>query len=186
MALADFPLFGGAMTIALPQGANDVSSVREIPDNQEVFTHPSTDQSIIIEIMEYQDIEDQNAPSYHFEDISESNNSTSSQVEVSEQIPKEQIAMKQCKSAWFLSGKQLVAKFNEQAQNTINIYVALYRLPEYETDILLTLNDPVSISIGSSSHVPAESYNQNQPWTLQQFRQCVTTLKILDTSLFGE
>ena len=30
-----------------------VSDVREIPDNQEVFAHSHTDQSIIIEILEY-------------------------------------------------------------------------------------------------------------------------------------
>lgn len=29
------------------------SLLREIPDNQEVFAHAKTDQSIIIEIMEY-------------------------------------------------------------------------------------------------------------------------------------
>ena len=34
------------------------SNLREIPDNQEVFVHESTDQSIIIEVMEYQQAED--------------------------------------------------------------------------------------------------------------------------------
>lgn len=34
------------------------SDLRQIPDNQEVFAHPSTDQSIIVEIMEYQTAED--------------------------------------------------------------------------------------------------------------------------------
>lgn len=30
------------------------SEMREIPDNQEVFCHPTTDQSIMIDILEYQ------------------------------------------------------------------------------------------------------------------------------------
>ena len=34
------------------------SDLRQIPDNQEVFAHPSTDQSIVVEIMEYQNAED--------------------------------------------------------------------------------------------------------------------------------
>lgn len=34
------------------------SDLREIPDNQEVFAHPTTDQSIIVEVMEYQHAED--------------------------------------------------------------------------------------------------------------------------------
>ncbi len=29
------------------------SDLREVPDNQEVFVHPHTDQSIILEILEY-------------------------------------------------------------------------------------------------------------------------------------
>ena len=36
------------------------SDLREIPDNQEVFAHSSTDQSIIVEVMEYQQAEDDN------------------------------------------------------------------------------------------------------------------------------
>jgi len=34
------------------------SDLRQIPDNQEVFGHSSTDQSIVIEIMEYTQAED--------------------------------------------------------------------------------------------------------------------------------
>ena len=37
------------------------SDLRQIPDNQEVFAHPVTDQSVIIEILEYVDKEDEEA-----------------------------------------------------------------------------------------------------------------------------
>ena len=37
------------------------SDLRQIPDNQEVFAHPVTDQSVIIEILEYVDKEDEDA-----------------------------------------------------------------------------------------------------------------------------
>lgn len=37
------------------------SDLRQIPDNQEVFAHPVTDQSIIIEILEYVDKDDEEA-----------------------------------------------------------------------------------------------------------------------------
>lgn len=37
------------------------SDLRQIPDNQEVFAHPVTDQSIIIEILEYVDKNDEEA-----------------------------------------------------------------------------------------------------------------------------
>ena len=33
---------------------NFFSTIRDIPDNQEVFVHSSTDQSIMFDILEYQ------------------------------------------------------------------------------------------------------------------------------------
>lgn len=185
MNQADRQLFGGALTAVLPKWAGDVSEFREIPDHQEVFIHPSTDQSVVIEILEYQQIQDQNAACYHFQDIAESNDSTNTDVVLTEEIPLEQISVLQCKSAWFLSGRQLVSKFNEQEKNVVNIHMALFRLPDYNTDIVMSFNDPEYISVGSSSHVPAVNYNQFEPWTVQEFKQSTTTLKVLDSSLFA-
>ena len=48
------PLFGGAFFAILPTGAIDVRDLRPVPDNQEVFCHPVTDQSLIIELLELQ------------------------------------------------------------------------------------------------------------------------------------
>ncbi|WEW60606.1 hypothetical protein PRK78_006093 [Emydomyces testavorans] len=46
------PLFGGAMTADIPEGFKDMSTVRPVPDNQEVFASSSTDTSIIIELLQ--------------------------------------------------------------------------------------------------------------------------------------
>jgi hypothetical protein len=51
-------LFGGALSCLLPPGAKDVSEVRQIPDNQEVLVHEETDQSIVIELLEYEEAVD--------------------------------------------------------------------------------------------------------------------------------
>ena len=48
------PLFGGALSASLPPGARDVSDLREVPDNQEVFAHGHSDQSLIVELLEFQ------------------------------------------------------------------------------------------------------------------------------------
>ena len=48
------PLFGGTFSAILPPGAIDVSDLRPVPDNQEVFCHPVTDQSLIVELLELQ------------------------------------------------------------------------------------------------------------------------------------
>jgi hypothetical protein len=42
-------LYGGAITLDIPARFKDVSALREIPDNQEVFVDIDTDQSFILE-----------------------------------------------------------------------------------------------------------------------------------------
>ena len=39
--------------------------VREVPDHEEVFTHPVSDQSIMIEILEFHDVPDEHAAEYY-------------------------------------------------------------------------------------------------------------------------
>mgnify|MGYP003889536157 CR=1 FL=1 len=45
-----------------------VSQVREVPDHQEIFSDADTDQSIIVEIVEYQPVSDTELGkyAYHF------------------------------------------------------------------------------------------------------------------------
>lgn len=41
-----------------------------MPDNQEVFAHPKSDQSIIFDILEYvESVSDEEAAVYHFRDL---------------------------------------------------------------------------------------------------------------------
>ncbi|CAF4021623.1 unnamed protein product, partial [Rotaria sp. Silwood1] len=56
------PLFGGAIQDFLPDGAIDAISIRLVPNNQEVFMHAESDQSIIVEILERVDeVSDENS-----------------------------------------------------------------------------------------------------------------------------
>ena len=55
MNLVQRPLYGGAITCNLPDSYIDVSQMREIPDQQEVWVSSgtdTTDSSIIFEIFE--------------------------------------------------------------------------------------------------------------------------------------
>lgn len=45
-------LFGGTISINLPDNFQDVSKFRQVPDNQEVFVYKQSDASIIIELLE--------------------------------------------------------------------------------------------------------------------------------------
>ncbi|KAJ1080296.1 hypothetical protein NDU88_000515 [Pleurodeles waltl] len=187
-------LFGGAFSALLPPDFQDVSELREIPDNQEVFAHRHMDQSIIVELLEYQEaVVDANAARYHFEDIASANDAGGqerSEVLSVEPISGEQLMLAECPSAWFLTGRQLVSKFNEEARNTVNIYMCLFRLPQFATEVLLTFNDPVVINPSSSSaerlrpdvrSVP----DQMSAWSLEHFKTLMQTLRLRDTGVFG-
>lgn len=47
-------LYGGTITVELPEDCIDANDLREIPDHQEVFLRPDTLTNIIFEINEYQ------------------------------------------------------------------------------------------------------------------------------------
>ncbi|KAJ6652356.1 hypothetical protein lerEdw1_011586 [Lerista edwardsae] len=180
-------LFGGAFSAFLPPGGLDVSDLRQVPDNQEVFVHPNTDQSIIIELLEYQaGVPDDNAARYHFEDVAGA--SAGAEVLSQEPLVPHLLALEGCSSAWRLTACQLVAKFNEEAKNKVTLHLVLLRLPQYGTDLLLTFNDPTCIHPLSSSAVQEAEVPlppSQPPWTLDHFHTFTHSLRLLDPGIFG-
>uniref|UniRef100_A0A3Q3EQT4 Ran guanine nucleotide release factor n=1 Tax=Kryptolebias marmoratus TaxID=37003 RepID=A0A3Q3EQT4_KRYMA len=180
-------LFGGALSAAVPLGATDISELREIPDNQEVFAHPHTDQSLIVELLEYQaQVADEDAARYHFEDLAGGNEALEpGAFEVSgvAALPRADLSLAECGCAWTLTGTQRVSKFNEEARNTVAVHLGLLRLPQFSTDVLVTFNDPQSISPDSSSASALETHRE--PWTPQDFQRLLRTLTLHDPGLFG-
>lgn len=180
------PLFGGALTGRLPTDAADMSKFREIPDNQEVFAHPHTDQSIIVEVLEYVQEPDQQALRTHFEELASRNDAASSEhssVIGVDELDRQQLTLQHYSKAYWLIGQQRVSKYNETARNDINIHMVLYRLPEFTTDLLATFNDPVNVNPDSSSHQAVAT--SVVPWTIEDMRNLVNSLALLDTNLFG-
>ncbi|KAL4224573.1 hypothetical protein ACF0H5_015273 [Mactra antiquata] len=178
-------LYGGAFSVTLPVTRHDMSVIRQIPDNQEVFAHPNTDQSIIIELLEAVDAQepDEVAISTHFNDIASANGAQDSKILHTEQILNSNIAMEEAASCWYFLGEQTIAKYNEAATNTVELHMGLLRIPSFSTDILVTFNDPVNISVDSSSHqaVPTSVVR----WNKDDFRTVLTSLKLLDAGIFG-
>lgn len=180
------PLFGGAMSAVIPHSAKDVSELREIPDNQEVFVHSHTDQSLIVELVEYQgQVADQDAARYHFEDIAGSNKALqvdAFQTKSVGTLPTSELSLSDCSSAWMLTGTQCISKFNEEARNTVALHLGLFRLPQFSTDILITFNDPQSISPDSSSATEAGA--NGEAWTVQDFQRLLRSLTLHNPGLF--
>nr|XP_008268967.1 ran guanine nucleotide release factor isoform X2 [Oryctolagus cuniculus]XP_051697055.1 ran guanine nucleotide release factor isoform X2 [Oryctolagus cuniculus] len=175
----DYPLFGGAFSAILPPGAIDVSDLRPVPDNQEVFCHPVTDQSLIVELLELQaHVRGEAAARYHFEDVGGVQGARAQQVDSVQTLSSESLALRTyCPEAWVLSGKQQVAKENQQVAKNVTVHQALLRLPQYQTDLLLTFNQPPS-SLGPGNLSPP-------PWSLGDFEQLVTSLNLHDPNIFG-
>ncbi|MCJ1481080.1 hypothetical protein MMC06_001236 [Schaereria dolodes] len=72
-------LFGGAIVVDLPEGYADVSTIRQVPDHQEVYLHTTGLTSLIFDITERIThlSSDEEALQYHLEDIIESSSSSS-------------------------------------------------------------------------------------------------------------
>ncbi len=88
-------------------------------------------------------------------------------------------------------GLQRVSKYREGAQqaNDVRVYVAVLRLPEVTSDIVVSFNSPVHINNASAS---AEAVNQNtlrdycnEPHTTALFEGFIASLQVLDFGLFG-
>jgi len=182
-------LYGGALVCQMSSDAQDVSVFREVPDNQEVFCHTTTDQSLIFDILEFQtQVNGEEAVKFHFNEVASVNDaSVENEVLQVEDISKRLTEFPQCDSGWFLKGRQMISKFNEnsQAKNLVDMYIGLFRLPKFQTDIVVTMNDPVAISSGSSSS--SKDMEGSRPingWTSQWFQDVLTSLKLVDESLF--
>lgn len=77
----------------------------------------------------------------------------------------------------------MISKFKEEAKNRVDLHMALFRLPQFLTDILVTLNNPVEVNAQSSSFEPATSSAKG--WAMEDFQKFACSLKLLDPTLFG-
>ncbi|KAK3706864.1 hypothetical protein LTR37_012543 [Vermiconidia calcicola] len=64
-------LFGGAITSSLPATFADVSEIRQVPDNQEVYLDKDGFSSIVVDILERVERPDDEALKFHLQDIVE-------------------------------------------------------------------------------------------------------------------
>ena len=84
-----------------------------------------------------------------------------------------------------LRGNQKVAKFDEakkMAYNTVEIMMAVVRLEQVSTDLVISINAPVLVAPGSSDQ-------QEEGVTIlsveQHMQQALSQLQVNDWSLFG-
>ena len=178
-------LFGGAIVADVPERFIDVSNFRVVPDNQELMCDIDTDQSIIVELLSLvSDVPADKAAEFHFEELAAVNEAhLFEKLQVREIANEELPHLTRTVHKYFIFGRQQIAKFNEEAKNVVNIYMAVIRIPSVTTDILITLNEPVQIDQASSSAKNIDTSKEIQP-APKVFEEILRTFKIKDWSLF--
>ncbi|KAA6389005.1 MAG: putative ran guanine nucleotide release factor [Streblomastix strix] len=132
-------LFGGAVTAALPDSWLDASTIRVIPDNQEVYIDPENQLNhIIIEILETVSKNDEYSIGFHFKDLCNMNNAKNVILHYNCIIANENIPNIESNiyKAGLISNQQ-IGRFQNRDVIT---YMSLFRLPQVRTDFLISLN----------------------------------------------
>ncbi|KAG2181329.1 hypothetical protein INT43_008912 [Umbelopsis isabellina] len=164
------PLFGGALSAPISTSFLDASQIRQIPDNQEVFVDASTEQSLIIELLQLvAEAQGDEVAKYHFQQLAEDNEAAESTVNKIERLEDHHLSADAL--IHVLNGTQKIAKFNEKELHTVNIVMAIIRLPKADTDIAISINVPVGE--GQVDLVETAMINM------------VRNFKVNDWSLFG-
>jgi hypothetical protein len=145
------PLYGGAVESILPSSLyQDVSTLREVPDHQEVFLHITTEASLITELLDLEksaSVTDDNIIEYYFDELGKDNEATQSQLLWKCSTPADTFMPSIGGGSYhrmFCVGKQLVTKYRSQNTPTdyVYIFLVLVRLRNVETDLLIQLNIP--------------------------------------------
>lgn len=143
-----YPLFGGAITVSLDGDYLDASDMRQVPDNQEVLLSRTTNVSVIVEVLQCvaahtsadgmrQGVHD------HFDSLAHDNSAQHTKVERVDAVECASPAAGATPTPSFLHGTQVIPKFGKvQDLDTVHVYVALWRLPSKNVDLVLSVNDP--------------------------------------------
>lgn len=171
-------LYGGAITCNLPSSWVDVSEIRQVPDHQEVYLGPQNE-SLVVEILEHQSTKNGNdAARYFFDDLAEANGSTQNTFTI---VAMGALKGSICNDKCIICGigMQEIRKGRETdiAGNPrhvplvrVQVELAVLRLPQVQTDLLLTLS--------RTKETPDAELSTD-------FQQVLSTLQIRDWSLFG-
>ena len=108
------------------------SNFRVVPDNQELLCDIDTDQSIIIELLSLvSDVPADKAAEFHFEELAGVNEANAFEKLQLRTLANEELPHLTDRTVHksFIFGRQQIAKFNEEAKNIVNIYMAVIRIP---------------------------------------------------------
>ncbi|KAL2529576.1 Mog1/PsbP/DUF1795-like photosystem II reaction center PsbP family protein [Forsythia ovata] len=188
-------LFGGAITNTFPLRFQDVSTIRQVPDHQEVFVDPTCDESLIFELLDLKaDVPDQGSASWFLQDLANEQDAEGTMVlEHSGVFQADGLQYRNTPAVvTTATGKMGISKGRQgrEAQNIVKVYLANLRLEEVGTDVLITAYEPMLINplsesastVGAGLAVPA-AQSGCMPMA-EVFKLAVSSFKVNDWSLF--
>jgi hypothetical protein len=162
-------LYGGAIQASFPVNFEDVSGVREIPDHQEVYLEPSTETSIIIELLDMDtSLDGETAARNHFLNLAHDNESQDTQLLNEIKSYPSTVFMPQIEqqhARFACIGTQAVKKYRSEQSpvDLVLVVMVLVRLGNVGTDVLITMNIPIPLT-----------FQQQQPLLLSETFQLLT------------
>ncbi|KAF2660613.1 Mog1p/PsbP-like protein [Lophiostoma macrostomum CBS 122681] len=140
MSYKSTPLYGGAITVDLPAGFGDASTIRQIPDHQEVYLDGNGYASLVVDILEYQDKPtDEEALQYHFQDLIDGTGDSTNVLNQGK-ASMDNMGNKPVHILHFLQTPQPNPRRKEP--EFVSIHLLLLRLKEQGTDIVISINEP--------------------------------------------
>ncbi|KAI0637189.1 Mog1p/PsbP-like protein [Trametes polyzona] len=171
-------LFGGAITTTLPTTLIDASDFRQVPDTQEVYLSPTSGISIIVEVLQSVSATDlKEAAGQHFDALAHDNDAKSQSVNETFDLPNDSNGT--TPNPVVLYGTQTVQKFNSAAADEVRILLALYRVPDKNVDLVLSMNVPMTSTDGGA--VSEDDWGTAR----DVFNAAARSLRIVDYGLFA-
>ena len=136
-------LFGGAIEAVVPNKFIDASSLRDVPDHQEVFLDSaSADISIIFEIVDYEsNVGTDNAGEFFFKDYVEACQSAEFKINQTTIEPFSdplQLGFERV----LVSGVQRASKIGCSAEQDVIVCLTIIRLPAVKSEVIIIINWP--------------------------------------------
>lgn len=190
------PLFGGALQMIVPPSFADVSQIRQLPDNQEVFADATTDTSLILEIVETsrEANSDRRSPAaWHWDALADDSSAIlrelhwAGTVNTSPRTPR----LHGSGALSLAAGLQRVAKFRDADAHAsdVRVHLACIALPRADAHLLLSMAAPQrlhpagsSARAGATAGVRAEDSERD---AALPFYRALLSLEVRDWALFG-
>lgn len=139
-------LFGGAATVDLPEDWIDASTLRDVPNYQEVYVEKSggKDQSVIIEALQYEErVPDGNAAHFFFADLGHADGCVDSSLDENHVMTHSVEFLGARATKIIFEGIQKKSKSGRNDPVPVGVFMTAIRCKAFDCDVLVTCHQEV-------------------------------------------